>query len=268
MRYPDTLILVASAALMSAGFAPAAGAAPPSADDIMKADFVASKVADSTQDATFRLINAQGQERVRETSGQTKLQPGTTDNRRIVVFNAPADIRGTKTLLIEHSGGDDDIWIYLPAMKKVRRLVASNKKDSFVGTDFSYGDVIGYRVEDWTHALVRDETVNGLDCWVIQSTPKSAQVAGFSGYSKRISWIDKRSYVAVKTEIYDNQGTFLKRLTQDDIREVDPKAHRWQAMRLTAENAQTGHKTIIELKNFKANIGVSDAEFTPGFLEN
>jgi len=267
MRFPKTAFPLILAALLGAVSARSAGV-PPTAEDIMKQDFVASKVADSTQDATFHLINAQGQERIRETSGQTKLQRGTTDNRRIVVFNAPADIRGTKTLLIEHSGGDDDIWIYLPAMKKVRRLVASNKKDSFVGTDFSYGDVIGYKVEDWTHTLVREEKANGLDCWVIQSTPKSAQVADFSGYSKRISWIDKRSYLAVKTEIYDVQGAFLKRLTQDDIREIDPKAHKWQAMRLTAENAQTGHKTVIELKNFKANVGVSDGVFTPSFLEN
>jgi len=259
-----TSALMAATALCLAGPALAA----PSAEDIMKSDFLTSKVADSTQDASFHLINAQGQERIRETSGETKLIPGTTDNRRIVVFNAPADIRGTKTLLIEHSGGDDDIWIYLPAMKKVRRLVANNKKDSFVGTDFSYGDVIGYRVDEWNHTLLREETVAGLDCWVIQSTPKSSKVAGISGYTKRVSWIDKRSYVAARTEIYDAQGAFLKRLTQDDIREVDPKAHKWQAMRVTAENVQTGHKTIIALKNFKANVGVSDAEFTPSALEN
>jgi hypothetical protein len=253
-----------AAAVCLAGAAHAA----PSAQDIMKQDFLTSKVTDSRQDATFHLINAQGQERVRETTGETKLVPGTTDNRRIVIFNAPADIRGTKTLLIEHSGGDDDIWIYLPAMKKVRRLVANNKKDSFVGTDFSYGDVIGYRVEDWNHTLLREETAAGTDCWVIQSTPKSARVGEVSGYSKRISWIDKRSYVAVKSEVYDAQGALLKRLAQDDIREVDPNNHKWQAMRVSAENIQTGHKTIIELKNFKANVGVSDAEFTPAVLEN
>jgi hypothetical protein len=152
-------------------------------------------------------------------------------------------------------------------MKKVRRLVANNKKDSFVGTDFSYGDVIGYRVEDWNHTLLREEAVNGLDCWVVQSTPKSPQVADVSGYSKRVSWIDKRSHLSVKTEIYDGQGSFLKRLTQEDIHEIDPKNHKWQAMRVTAENTQTGHKTVIELKNFKANVGVSDAQFTPAFLE-
>lgn len=265
MRSRRTFLLATTlAVLLGAGAASAA----PTAEEIMKQDFLASKVGDSTQDATFRLFNAQGQERVRETTGETKLLPGTTDNRRVVVFNSPADIRGTKTLLVEHSGADDDIWIYLPAMKKVRRLVASNKKDSFVGTDFSYGDVIGHKVEDWSHKLVREEKFGGFDCWVIESTPKTPQVADTSGYSKRISWIDKRSYVAVRTDIFDRQGAFLKRLTQQDVQEVDPKNHRWQPMRLIAENAQTNHKTIIELKNFKANVGVSDAAFTPRALEN
>lgn len=268
MQLRDTPFAVAAAALLCALSAAPSLAAPLSAEDIMKQNFTISKVADSTQDATFRLINSRGQERVRQTFSQTKLLPGTTDNRRIVVFTAPADIRGTKTLLIEHSAGDDDIWIYLPAMKKVRRLVANNKMDSFVGTDFSYGDVIGYRVEDWNHTLLREEALNGVSCWVIESTPKSAQVVDISGYSKRISWIDKRSYVAIKTEIYDKEGAYVKRLTQEDVREVDPKNHKWQAMRLTAENVQTGHRTIIEFKDFKADIGVSDAEFTPSYLEN
>ena len=264
---PRALSAALLAMLVGARLSPAAGA-PLSAEEVMRLDFVASKVADSTQDAVFHLINAQGQERVRETTGQTKLVPGSTDNRRVVVFDAPADIRGTKTLLVEHSGGDDDIWIYLPAMKKVRRLVADNKKDSFVGTDFSYGDVIGYRVDDWNHTLLRDEAFSGFDCEVVESIPKSSQVAAVSGYSKRVSWIDRRSYVAVKTEIYDSQGALLKRLTQEDVREIDPRNHKWQAMRLAAENIQTGHRTVIELKNFKANVGVSDAEFTPAFLEN
>lgn len=260
------LILLATtlSVLLSDGAASAAS----SAQDIMRQAFLAPKVEDSIQDATFRLVNAQGQERVRETSGQTKLLPGTTDNRRLVVFISPADIRGTKTLLIEHSGADDDIWIYLPAMKKVRRLVASNKKDAFIGTDFSYGDVIGHKVDDWSHQLVKEEQLSGFDCWVIESTPKNSHVADTSGYSKRVSWIDKRSHVAVRTDIFDLQGAFLKRLTQQDIQEVDPRNHRWQPMRLVAENEQTNHKTTIELKNFKANVGVTDAAFTPRALEN
>lgn len=239
----------------------------PSADEIAKRSFAASKVSDSVSDSTFRLINANGQERVRETTGQTKLAPGTMDNMRVVTFLSPSDVKGTKTLMLEHSSKDDDIWIYLPALKKVRRLVANNKKDSFVGTDFSYGDVIGHKVEDWNHKITGESEVDGRKCWMLESTPKTPAVTENSGYSKRVGCIDKESYVALTGEIFDTSGGLLKRITARKIEKVDAKNNKWQPMFLQAENVQTGHKTILEFKNFKANTGVRDDVFTTRYLE-
>jgi len=242
--------------------------ADPSVEEIMQRNLLATKVLDSTTRSLFRLINAAGQQRVRETDGQTKLIAGTTDNRRLVRFLSPADVRGTKTLLIEHSAADDDIWIYLPAMKKVRRLVASNKKDSFVGTDFSYGDVIGHKVEEWNHKLLRQEKVDGRDCYVVESTPKRPEVADTTGYSKRVSWIDRESFVALRGEIYDQNGELLKQTSAKDVERVDAKNDRYQPMKLISENVQTGHKTIIEFSDFKANVGIGDEVFAARSLEN
>jgi len=241
--------------------------AEPSADEIMTRNFLASKVIDSTSDATFHLFNAAGQERIRETHGQTKLIAGTTDNMRLVEFLSPSDIRGTKTLLIEHSQRDDDIWIYLPAMKKVRRLVANNKKDSFVGTDFTYGDVIGHKVEEWTHTVLREEAFEGKACYVIESLPKRAEVSAYTGYSKRISWIEKESSVAVRGEFYDLKSELFKKTVAQDVHKVDAASNKWQAMKLTAEDLQTGHKTIIVFTNFKADVGVASDVFTSRYLE-
>ena len=241
--------------------------ADPSADEIMRKNLLTTKVADSTTRSTFRLINASGQERVRETEGETKLIAGTTDNRRLVTFLSPSDVRGTKTLLVEHATADDDMWIYLPAMKKVRRLVSSNKRDSFVGTDFSYGDVIGHKVEDWNHKVMGQEKVDGRDCWLVESTPKRPEVAENTGYSKRVGWIDKESYVALKSEIYDLGGQLLKKMRATNVQKVDPAHQRYQPMILMGENVQSGHKTIIEFKDFKANVGVSDEVFTTRSLE-
>jgi uncharacterized protein len=243
-------------------------AADPTAVEIMQKNLLTTKVLDSASGAEFVLINAAGQQRIRDTDGQTKLIPGTTDNRRLVTFLSPADVRGTKTLLIEHSAADDDMWIYLPAMKKVRRLVASNKKDSFVGTDFSYGDVIGHKVEEWDHKVVRQEQVDGKECYVVESTPKRSEVADDTGYSKRISWIDKVSFVAVRGESYDQNGELLKRTSSKDVEQVDTKNDKYQPMELISENVQTGHKTIIKFKNFKANVGVGDEVFAARSLDN
>lgn len=236
-------------------------------EQIAEKNFVASKVADSISDSTFRLINSSGQERKRETTGQTKLIAGTNDNRRLVTFLSPSDVKGTKTLLVEHSNQDDDMWIYLPALKKVRRLVANNKKDSFVGTDFSYGDVIGHRVADWNHKILKEEKIDGKDCWVMEALPKNSKVSDNTGYSKRLAWIDKESFIAVRGEMYDLNGQLLKKISAQKIEKVDAKNNKWQPMILEAQNMQTSHKTILEFKNFKANQGVQDDVFSSRSLE-
>ena len=242
-------------------------AAGPSAEEIAKKSFLSSKVSDSVSDSTFTLINEAGQERKRETKGSSKLVKGTTDNMRLVIFQSPSDVKGTKTLLIEHSGKDDDMWIYLPALKKVRRLVSSDKKSSFVGTDFSYGDVIGHRVEDWDHKIVSESKVDGRSCWAMESTPKSKDIAENSGYSKRLACIDQESFVMLEGQAFDLDGKELKKFKSSKIEKVDEKNQKWQPMRIEAENVQTKHRTVIEFKNYKVNQGVSDDLFTARSLE-
>lgn len=258
-------------AALAAAFLVASAASPQAqamtAEEISQKAFLTGKVVDSTSNAKFRLINGSGQERVRETEGKTKLIAGTTDNRRYVLFQSPPDVKGTKTLLVEHTGKDDDIWIYLPAMKKVRRLVSSNKKDSFVGTDFSYGDVIGHKVEDWKHVLLKEEKIDGRDCYVVESTPKKPEVGENTGYSKRVGWIDKESFVALKGESYDLGGKLYKRFKAADVKLVDEKNKKWQPMRLEAEDVQSGHRTVIEFSDYKANVGVGEDVFSQRNLE-
>jgi outer membrane lipoprotein-sorting protein len=241
--------------------------AAPDAAQIMKQTFDVSKVKDSDAEATFTLVSASGEQRVRKTHAKTKLIAGTSDNQRVTRFLSPADVKGTSILLVEHTGKDDDLWIYLPALKKVRRLVSSNKKDSFAGTDFSYGDVIGHKPEDWKHKYLRNEKVGAYDCRVIESTPKNDDVKNDSGYAKRVSWVDNKTGVTVKGELFDTNGELLKRYSADKIEEVDKKEHKFQPMRLESENVQSKHKTILTFEHFKANTGVKNDFFTTRFLE-
>ena len=242
-------------------------AADPTAVEIAEKNFVVSKVLDSTSDATFTLTNKNGQERVRKTFGTSKLQTNGIDNMRMTRFLSPSDVKGTVSLLIENSAKDDDIWIYLPALKKVRRLVSSNKKDSFVGTDFSYGDVIGHKPAEWNHKILKDETCDGKPCWVTESTPKNEDVKTNSGYSKRVSWVLKENFVAVKAEFYDEGGQLSKTSKFSDIELVDKERNKWQPMRLESTNTQSGHKTIIQFQNFKANQNVKEDFFTTRYME-
>ncbi|MEO5350104.1 MAG: outer membrane lipoprotein-sorting protein [Magnetococcus sp. YQC-3] len=234
---------------------------------IMERNNLTSRVIGSTADATVTLTNSTGQERVRQTTTMKKLLPNGIDTMHFTRFSAPADVKGTTTLTIEHADGDDDIWIYLPATRKVRRLVASNKRDSYVGTDFSYGDIIGHRVSDWNHQLLREETIDGIPCHVIESRAKSPEVVNHSGYARRVQWIARESAVAVKAEHYDPSDQPFKVFLASDIHLVDPQRNRWQAMRFEAKNLQTGHHTVIQLANFRVVPDLSDEQFTTRAME-
>jgi hypothetical protein len=255
------------ALLALAGSAASALAAEPDADAIMRRNFVVGKVRDSRAEVTMTLVNARGTRRERTTVTLSKLLPNGVDQKRLVRFLAPADVRGTATLLVERSGGDDDIWIYLPALRKVRRLVANNKKDSFVGTDFSYGDIIGHRVEEWEHTLVGSEAVDGAETWVVEAVPRTARVRENSGYSKRRVWVRKDNAVAVKGLFWDTGGTLLKELEGRDVREIDAAEGKWQAFHLTMRNRQTGHATELVFTRLEVGLGLGDEQFTERYLE-
>ena len=237
------------------------------AEEAMRRNFVASKVADTAADAIFTLISAGGQQRIRQTQSWTKLREDGVSNMRLTRFLSPPDVRGTSTLTIENPSADDDIWIYLPALKRVRRLLASNKKDSFVGTDFSYGDIIGFKVEDWRHSILRQETVDGSQCFVIDSVPATPTVMEISGYSRRLQWIRVDNFITVRGQYFDTGGRLWKIFSASDLRVVDQLRNRWQPMRMDSRDVQSEHETIIQLQNFRANQGLSVDMFNARALE-
>lgn len=237
------------------------------ANEIMEKNSGVSKVASSESEATITLTAKGGGERIRKTYTATRLARNGQDNSRISRFLAPADVKGMATLLVEHSDADDDIWIYLPSMKKVRRLSANNKRDGFLGTDLSHGDVIGHKVKEWNHRLVREENLDGAPCYVIESVPASTEIKESSGYSKRLSWVRKDNFVAARTDYWDEAGELLKSVSASDIRLVDKERGKWQSMRIEAVNKQTGHGSVIKLDTFVVNTQSSESLFTPRGLD-
>ncbi|WP_129643178.1 outer membrane lipoprotein-sorting protein [Peristeroidobacter agariperforans] len=258
-------LLVIGAALVQIPHARAGE--PMSAVDIMQRNYAVDKVAGSQSRAILRLRNQRGEQRVRESDTVTRLQENGRDNQRLVRFQAPADVKGTGILINEHSQGDDDIWIYLPALKKVRRLVASNKKDSFAGTDFSYGDIIGYPVEEWTHTRLPDGAFEGEPCFMIESRPATAAAKDNSGYSSRVSCISTERFTTLRTEIWDTEGEKLKETEHRGFVHVDPKADKWWAMRATARNLQTGHSTEVSFEDYRLDAAIPTNMFTTRALE-
>ncbi|HEY5798970.1 MAG TPA: MMPL family transporter, partial [Burkholderiaceae bacterium] len=225
--------------LLTLAGAPDARAEEPDAAVLAEKSYQATRLSASLSEATFRLVAANGQERVRKTFGATKLQANGQDNRRMIRFREPSDIRNTSTLVVESAAEDDEIWIYLPGLKKVRRLAAGNTKSSFVGTDLSYGDLVGYRTGEWQHKLLRKEELAGGLAWVVESTPKTPAVAQDSGYSRRVNWIAHGSHVALRTEFYDPNGGLLKTLDNLELKKVEGRDDKWQPVNVRIANHQT-----------------------------
>jgi hypothetical protein len=242
-------------------------AAEPDARAIMEANFFVSKFTSLTADSYMALINAKGQKRERSSTNQIKLQANGIDSSFLVRFSSPTDIRGTSFLQIEHSDGDDDLWIYLPALKKSRRLVASNKKDSFVGSDFSYGDILIPKVHLYGHTLLRSENIEGHDCYVIESVPATETVESDSGYSKKITWVRKDNFLETKVDYFDVSGRLLKTQSITEHEQVQAEPERWIAMRREMVNHQTGHRTEFRFARIEPEVELSDELFTTRYLE-
>jgi uncharacterized protein len=262
--------VVTAAMLVGASLvAPPAGAqrAEVSAREIMDKNFFATKVTSLRVETTMVLVNNRGERRQRASSGIVKLQPNGIDSKLVVTFSAPPDIKGTGVLQIEHADGDDDLWIYLPALRKSRRLVANNKKDSFVGSDFSYGDITLPRVEPYRHTLLRAETLDDRDCFVVESVPATDVVRANSGYSKRITWVRADNFVESKVEYYDLAGRLLKTQRAERHQLVEPDKGRWFVMYREMTNHQTGHRTTITASKAEA-VSVPDGSFTTRYLES
>ncbi len=209
---------------------------------------------DQTSILTMTLINKSGQTRVRKIQQYTK-DFGDTE-KSIMFFMSPADVKNTSFMNWSYdSDKADDQWIYLPALKKVKRISSDSKSDYFMGSDFTYDDLGDRKLDADTHTLLREETVDGVECYVVESVSKDEDYM----YSKTVTWIRKSNFVGLKKEFYDEDGELLKTLSIKDLKEIDGI---WVITHSEMENVQQNHKTIMKLSTVKLNTGVPSSKFT------
>ena len=210
---------------------------------------------------TMELTDRRGKTRVRETRGYRKY---FGDEKRTVLFyESPKNIRDTGFLTWDYPDNavDDDHWLYLPAMRKIRRISASDRGDYFLGTDFSYEDIKNENkpnLADYTHQRLGVETVDGVPCIVVEGLPVSDEVAAELGYSRVVSRIDPNTWMARFTEFWDVKGNLLKTIRVSDIRQVDGI---WTAHSIHASNRKTGHETRFTFSEVDYSTEVRDDWF-------
>ena len=205
------------------------------------------------------LTNKSGNERVRELKQFIK-DFGDVE-KKIMYFIKPADVKNTSFMNWSYTNDKaDDQWIYLPALKKVKRISSDSKSDYFMGSDFTYDDLGDRKPADDIHKLLREEKFNGENCYVIESTPKEEDYM----YSKTITWIVKGKWVGLQKKFYDEDEDFLKTLTIKKYEEVDGII---TILSTSMENDQKKHKTTMEFSDVKINKGVKDNIFTERMMK-
>ncbi len=210
---------------------------------------------DQTSNLTMTLINKSGSQRVRKIK-QFQKDFGKVD-KRIMFFLTPADVKNTSFMSwsYDDDSKNDDQWIYLPALKKTKRISSDSKSDYFMGSDFTYDDLGDRNLDDDTHKLLREENINGEACYVVESVSKDEDYM----YSKTITWIRKDNFVGVKKEFYDEDEELLKILT---IKKVEKISGFWIITHSEMKNVQKNHQTSMILSNVQINSGVSASKFT------
>lgn len=266
MTAAPLLLFVALSVALPAATA-AVDAASVNADHIMEKNFRVAKVATLISEATMQLINDKGQARTRKLKTLSILQNNGIDADLMIRFEQPADVRGTKFLQIQHSDRDDDMWIYLPALHRSRRLVANNKRDSFVGSDFAYADILPLKPALFTNTRSGGEAIDGYDCDIIESVPKEDSLKSDLGYAKKRSWIRKDNAVELKIEYYDAAGKLLKVQTTADHVQVESQPQHWIARKREMIDRDTGHRTLISLDRIDTKTPIARREFTVEAIE-
>ncbi|NIR48643.1 outer membrane lipoprotein-sorting protein [candidate division KSB1 bacterium] len=226
----------------------------------VKADKMDSGFQDITADLVMILRNRHGEESTRQLRFRTLEVYGDGD-KTMVIFDRPKDIKGTSLLTFSHKTGTDDQWLYLPALKRVKRISSNNKSGPFMGSEFAYEDISSQEVEKYTYRFVSTERYEDQECFVIERYPVDQK----SGYTRQVVWIDTSEYRVWKIDYYDRKDELLKTLTFHLYRRYLNR--HWRADEMYMVNHQTGKSTRLVWSNYSFARGLTERDFDKNTLK-
>ncbi len=216
---------------------------------------------DSEVEMTMILRNSAGKQASRTLQFKTlEIPDESVGDKGLILFRTPKDIEGTALLSHAKILESDDQWLYLPALKRVKRISSRNKSGPFVGSEFAFEDFTASELNKFSYKYLREENCGKLICDVIERTP----LYDNSGYKKQISWVDNSIYQLRKIEFYDRKGSLLKELILDDYRVYDQKY--WRPHKLKMNNIQTKKSSDLIYDEYKFNLGLTESDFVKGRL--
>ncbi|OAD18724.1 secreted protein containing DUF1329 [Candidatus Thiomargarita nelsonii] len=214
---------------------------------------------DETVDVTMILKDRSGRQSTRYF--QRKYLEDPEGDRTANIFDRPRDVKGTGILTISHGVDDDDVWIYLPVVKRVKRISSHNQSGPFMGSEFAYEEISAWEIEKRSYKYLRDEVFNGHDCFVVETVPLYKN----SGYTKQVEWIDKTILRPRKIVFYDRKKTLLKTLEYGNYRQY--LGQYWRTHEVFITNHQNGKSTQALFKNYRFRTGLTRRDFTKTSLK-
>ena len=205
------------------------------------------------------LLGPKGDKTSREFEVKHLEERGPVRAKSLIKILKPADLNGTALLSLQNPGGDDQ-WLYLPALKKTTRIIGQGKTGRFIGSEFTYEDLIPPKEDQYRYTWLREEPCDGGICHLIEATPLFSN----SGYSKTVLFIKQDDLQNVRIDFYDKKGRLFKRGTFDERRNVG-KFHR--AFKISMQNLMDGRQTVLTIKNIRIGAALTDADFTKTALE-
>jgi hypothetical protein len=215
---------------------------------------------DSTADMLMLLRNKQGQESIREIKMKS-LEIQNDGDKSLTIFNKPRDVKGTAFLSFSHPVEADEQWLFLPALKRVKRISSRNKSGPFMGSEFAFEDLSSFEVEKYTYKFLAEEMLNELKMFKVEQYPVDEN----SGYTRRIVWLDTQEYRVFKIDFYDRKNSLLKTLTFNDYKQYLNK--HWRADKQEMINHQNGKSTELLWSNYAFKTGLADSDFNRNSLK-
>lgn len=226
-----------------------------------KAEIADNGWGNSSNTLTMTLKNKNGQTTTRQTHGYNMEVQGDGD-KSLTIFDTPKDVKGTASMTYTHKIGDDDQWLYLPALKRVKRISSSNKSGPFMGSEFAFEDLSSQEVEKYSHRYIGLVKLKGIVCYKLERIP----VAKTSGYKTITVYINKANLRPEAIVFFDRKGSKLKTLTYSKYKQYSGKY--WRADEMKMVNHQNGKETVLEFKDYKFNDpNITEESFTQNSLK-
>jgi hypothetical protein len=234
--------------------------------EIVKKSRDQARVSGMEAKSVLEIHDGKGNTRVRETSMASKLYSDGTE-KRVIVFLSPADVKGTSMLINDYPGKEDDMWIYMPALRKTRKIVSSEKNKNFMGSEFTNADLATENLDDFTYSLEGTEKIGDQNCWKIKLTPATPALAAENGISFKITWISQSDYVPRKTIFHGPDGAPVRELLYSGIRLLDKAKNKYMVTHMEIKNLKNNRFSIMDMPEVLLNPQVKDEYFTLTFIE-